>query len=279
MRRFLFALLVAGFFASSPLFALDVPELKGYVNDYAEMMTPETRAALEAKLKAFEDSDSSQVVFLTVPSLEGDDIDDYCIRVAEKWKIGHMKKDNGVIFFASKSDKRMRIEVGRGLEGVLTDLIAGRIINNVVRPKFKSGDFDGGFNAGADAIVQVCRGEFKNDGKTKSSDERPLTPYIIFIFIALYFAVVMSAAFSKIISVGIGALAFPAIIHFAIFPLGLVGLIVSATVGLILAFVLPYIPIGGGRYSSGGGSSFGSGGSSFGGGGGSFGGGGASGGW
>jgi uncharacterized protein len=264
-----------------PLYAADIPELKGHVNDYGNMLSPMTAASLEAKLTAFEESDSTQIVILTIPALEGEDIEGYCIRVAEKWKIGQAKKDNGVIFFAARDDKRMRIEVGRGLEGVLTDLKSGRIINNIVRPKFKDGDFDGGFLEGTEAIIQVCRGEFKNDGKTGGKTESPLSPYVIFLFIALYFAIVMSAAFSKLISAGIGAAALPSIIHFAIVPLGIAGLVISAVAGLVGAFILPYIPVGGGGRSHSGGSrsssSFGGGG--FSGGGGSFGGGGASGGW
>jgi uncharacterized protein len=273
-------ILAAAFAAASlsPVLALDVPELKGHVNDYGNMLSPVTSASLEAKLTAFEESDSTQVVVLTVPSLEGDDLESYCIKVAEKWKIGQSKKDNGVILFASRGDKRMRIEVGRGLEGSLTDLISGRIINNIMRPKFKDGDFDGGFAAGIDAIVQVCRGEFKNDGK-KGEKDSPLSPYIVFLFIALYFAIVLSAALSKIISAGIGAVSLPALIHFAITPLGLAGLGIAAAVGAVAALIIPYIPVGGGGHHSGGrsGSSFGGGG--FSGGGGSFGGGGASGGW
>ena len=278
MRRIILAVLLAGV-SLSPVLALDVPELKGHVNDYGNMLSPVTSAALEAKLTAFEDSDSTQVVVLTVPSLEGEDLEGYCIKVAEKWKVGQAKKDNGVILFASRGDKRSRIEVGRGLEGSLTDLISGRIINNIMRPKFKEGDFDGGFVAGIDAIVQVCRGEFKNDGKNSDKDS-PLSPYIVFLFIALYFAIVLSAAFSKIISAGIGAVSLPALIHFSISPLGIAGLAVSAAAGAVVALIIPHIPIGGGHGShrgSSSGSSFGGGG--FSGGGGSFGGGGASGGW
>ena len=277
MRRILLAVLLAGV-SLSPVFALDVPELKGHVNDYGSMLSPVASAALEAKLTAFEDSDSTQVVILTVPSLEGDDLEGYCIKVAEKWKIGQAKKDNGVILFASRGDKRMRIEVGRGLEGSLTDLISGRIINNIMRPKFKEGDFDGGLTAGIDAIVQVCRGEFKNDGKGEEQDS-PLSSYVVFLFIALYFAIVISSAFSKLISAGIGAVSVPALIHFAITPIGLAGLGISAVVGAILALIIPHIPLGGGGHGSRGGSSSSFGGGGFSGGGGSFGGGGASGGW
>ena len=144
--------------------ALDVPELRGYVNDYAGMISPSTGAQLAEKLKAFEGSDSTQIVILTIPSLEGEPIEDFGIKVAGSWKIGQKGKDNGALLIVSKQDRKMRIEVGRGLEGRLTDLVAGRIIDLVITPRFKSGDFDGGFTAGVAALIGATRGEFQADG-------------------------------------------------------------------------------------------------------------------
>lgn len=262
-------------------YALDVPALQGRVNDYGDMISPEAESLLEERLKSFELSDSTQVVILTVNSLEGDAMEDFTIRVAEKWKIGQSKKDNGVILFASKNDRRMRIEVGRGLEGVLTDLLSGRILDNVIRPRFKAGDFDGGFIDGTGSIIDACRGEFKNDSDTSSStdNESPIGKYLIFILAVLYIAILAASRFSKILSGGIGALSLPSIIYFGFSPIGLIEIIIFACIGFVAALIAPYIPIGGGSSvgSSGRGSSFGGGG--FSGGGGSFGGGGSSGGW
>ena len=129
--------------------ALEVPALQGYVNDYAAMISPATKDRLENELKAFEQSDSTQLVILTVPSLEGETIEEFGIKVGEAWKIGQKNKDNGIIFVVAKQEHKIRIEVGRGLEGRLTDLLAGRIVNLVISPRFKRGDFDGGFQAGA----------------------------------------------------------------------------------------------------------------------------------
>ena len=143
--------------------ALDVPELRGYVNDYAGMISLSTGAQLAEKLKAFEASDSTQIVILTIPSLEGEPIEDFGIKVAGSWKIGQKGKDNGALLIVSKQDRKMRIEVGRGLEGRLTDLVAGRIIDLVITPRFKSGDFDGGFTAGVSALIDATRGEFQAD--------------------------------------------------------------------------------------------------------------------
>jgi len=259
-------------------YALEVPALKSRVNDYGGMISPAAEQSLEQTLASFEASDSTQIVILTVNSLDGDAMEDFTIRVAEKWKIGQAKKDNGVILFVSKNDRRMRIEVGRGLEGVLTDLLTGRILDNIIRPKFRAGDFDGGFTEGINAIINVTRGEFKNDTPSGPlQDESPLSSYFTLLFIALYFLVVIISKFSKILSGVAGAAAFPALVHYAIIPIGLTGVIISVVSGFILALILPYIPVGGGYYGggSGGSSSFGG----FSGGGGSFGGGGSSGGW
>lgn len=278
MKGGLKILLAAGIlFCPGALPALDVPPLKGYVNDYADMISPAAEAAIESELRAFEQSDSTQVVILTVPSLEGDVLEDYTIRVAETWKIGQKKKDNGVIFFAAKNDRVMRIEVGRGLEGVLTDLLSGRILDNIVRPGFKAGNFDTGFSEGVSAIVKACRGEFINDGPPDRSDvERPLSAYMVFLLIIFYFVSVLLQKFSRIAGGIAGALFLPVIVHFAVLPLGIAGFIITAVIGFFVSLVSPYIPIGGG---SGGGRWSSSGGGGFSGGGGSFGGGGASGGW
>ncbi len=262
-------------------YALEVPVLQGHVNDYGNMISPEAESLLEERLKSFELSDSTQVVILTVDSLEGDAMEDFTIRVAEKWKIGQAKKDNGVILFASKNDRRMRIEVGRGLEGVLTDLLSGRILDNVIRPRFKAGDFDGGFINGTGSIIDACRGEFKNDSIStdSTSQDSPIGEYIFFIFIILYIVIIIVSKFSKLLSGGIGALSLPTLIYFGFSPMGLIEILIFACIGFVAALVLPYIPIGGGSSGGGSGRSSSFGGGGFSGGGGSFGGGGSSGGW
>ena len=148
-------------FLFSSSHALDVPPLQGYVNDYANMLSPSVKAGIENELKAFEQTDSTQIVILTIPSLEGEVIEEFGIKVGDAWKIGQKTKDNGLIFIVSNGDRKMRIEVGRGLEGRMTDLMAGRIIDLVIKPRFKRGDFDGGVVAGVHAMIDATRGEFK----------------------------------------------------------------------------------------------------------------------
>ena len=126
-------------FSFPPVYALDVPKLQGYVNDYADMISPQVRDQLNNELHAFEQSDSTQIVILTIPSLEGEALEDFSIKVAEAWKIGQKNKDNGAILLVAKQERKIRVEVGRGLEGRLTDLMSGRIIDLVIQPRFKSG--------------------------------------------------------------------------------------------------------------------------------------------
>lgn len=160
--------------------ALEVPPYKGYVNDLAGMMSPTTRQALEARLAELNKADSTQVAVLTVPSLEGDEINDFSIRVADAWKVGQKNEDNGVILLVSKGDRKIRIEVGYGLEGVLTDVLAGQIISNVIGPKFKTGDFDGGFIDGVAAISGAVRGEYTAaPAKNRRSSRRGILPLIV----------------------------------------------------------------------------------------------------
>jgi len=165
-----------------------VPALTGRVNDYASMISPQGRAVLEQKLKALETAESTQIVILTVPSLQGEPIEDFSIRAAEAWKIGQKGRDNGILLIVSKNDRKIRIEVGYGLEGRLTDLQSGRIIRDVIGPAFKSGNVDGGFMAGVDAISATVKGEYKALPNKKGEKKGPSLPivFIILLFLFIY---------------------------------------------------------------------------------------------
>jgi len=144
-----------------PAFALEVPQLTGRVVDKAGMLSPQVRQKLNSTLAGLEGSDSTQMAVLTVPSLEGESIEGFGIRVAEQWQLGQADKDNGVILIVSEADRKIRLEVGYGLEGVLTDALAGSIIDNEITPRFKAGDFDAGIVAGVTATMQAVKGEYK----------------------------------------------------------------------------------------------------------------------
>jgi uncharacterized protein len=140
-----------------------VPEHGGvWVHDEANVLSPGAVRQLEQILKAERDSTSNQIAILIVPSLEGEDMDGFGIRVAEKWKAGDAKKDNGVIFIVAIQDRKMRIEVGQGLEGVLTDALSSRINRNEVAPNFRQGNYDAGIMAGTMAIIQAIKGQYVN---------------------------------------------------------------------------------------------------------------------
>ena len=135
-----------------------VPFLAGRVVDEAGMIPPDVRGRLAAKLKALEQATGAQVVVLTVPSLQGEVLEPYTHRVAETWKLGRKEQDDGALLFVSKGDRKMRIEVGYGLEDRLTDLRSRRILDEVMAPRFKAGDFGGGIEEGVNAIDEVVRG-------------------------------------------------------------------------------------------------------------------------
>ncbi len=161
-----------------------------WVHDEANVLSPGTVAQLEQILKAERDSTSNQIAILTVPSLEGEDIDGFGIRVAEAWKVGDQKKDNGVIFIVSIQDRKMRIETGLGLEGVLTDALSSRINRNEVAPQFRQGNYDAGVLAGTIAIIQAIKGTYVNESPPQRVKRGSRSPWgtvllIIIIIIAM----------------------------------------------------------------------------------------------
>ena len=269
--------------------ALEVPRLQGRVNDYAELLSPATEASLESVLKSLESSDSTQIVVLTIGSLQGDSLEEFSLRVVEDWKIGQQGLDNGVLLLVARDDRKIRIEVGYGLEGKLTDMTAGRIIRNVMGPRFKQGDFNQGIIDGIGAIVMTVRGEFTAAAETKpngSGREDPGGLLTSMIFIFFIFGSLLRK--SKVAAAAVGGIATPllAFLLFGITGLALLALIPIGMFGGLMAAALA--GTGGGAVSRGGqaggygggfGRSSGGFGGGFGGGGGGFGGGGASGGW
>ncbi|MDZ4185140.1 MAG: TPM domain-containing protein, partial [Desulfuromonadales bacterium] len=215
-------------------------------------------------------------------------LESFSIRVAEAWKIGQRGKDNGVILLVAKKERKTRIEVGRGLEGKLTDLTAGRIVQLVINPQFKRGDFDAGFTSGIRAVIDATRGEFKADNVRRASSKRGIVasfmPLIVFGAISLF----VLGSISRYLGGAAGLIGFPLV--GLILGLPLTAIIFLGILGLSLGILLPLFfggSFGGaggyhhGAWGSGGGFSSGGfgGGGGFDGGGGGFGGGGASGGW
>ncbi len=182
MRRLAFITLLLLLGLALPAAALKVPSPQGYVTDRAGLISAATEQKLERALRSFEDSDSTQIAVLTIPSLEGEALEDYSLKVAEGWGIGQKEHDNGALLLVSKGDRKIRIEVGYGLEGQLTDLLTGRIIDNEISPRFKQGDFDGGIVAGVAAMVQAVRGEYQGTGRPAGKKRRSPFGLLFFLF-------------------------------------------------------------------------------------------------
>ncbi|HNZ26528.1 MAG TPA: TPM domain-containing protein [Spirochaetota bacterium] len=144
----------------APLYSLEVPYLSSRVNDYANLLSYETKARIENKLSEHEKETSNQVVVLTIFDLKGENLEEFSLKVAETWGIGQKDKDNGVLLLISLNDRKLRIEVGYGLEGSLTDYTASSIIRNDIVPYFKSGDYEKGIENGVDSILSAIAGTY-----------------------------------------------------------------------------------------------------------------------
>jgi uncharacterized protein len=170
-RKPLFMLLLILLFVTSRLSGADIPFLTGRITDNAQLLSAEAARSLSDSLQAHEKRTGNQIAVLTVPSLDGESIEDFAVRVFESWKLGQKGRDNGVLIIVVPNDHRMRIEVGYGLEGTLTDLLAGRIIRNTMTPAFKNGDYQGGITNGTLAVVHVLEG-----GALPPADETAASP-------------------------------------------------------------------------------------------------------
>ena len=180
--------------------ALDVPALRARVNDYAHVLSPEQIAKLENELAQFETQTGHQVAVLTINSLEGEDIEGFSIRVAENWKIGKKGSDTGVILVVALKDRKLRIEVGYGLEGVLPDATAKQIISDYIVPRFRANDYGGGIMAGVDAVLKVI----KKEPLPEAARQKPVnrngsgfSPFLILLLLFGLMAVMSSASNSR----------------------------------------------------------------------------------
>lgn len=271
----LFALIAAPL-AAQPQF----PELTGRVVDNADILSPEEEAALTAKLEALETQSQRQLVVATIPDLQGYDISDYGYQLGRAWGLGDENRNDGALLIIAPSDRKVRIEVGYGLEGYLTDALSSLIIQNQILPRFRDGDFPGGIAAGTDAMIaqlqlppEEAAKVAAEAGKARDSDGGfPVGVLIWLAFMFFFFVLPILAGRGrrrKYRSRGDG-------------PWGSRGLgdtardVILWEVGSAIARSMIS---GGGRDGGGGFGGGGFGGGGFGGGGGSFGGGGASGGW
>jgi len=182
--------------ASSLALAIEVPPLRGRVNDYAGVMSQDQVRALESQLAQFEQETGHQIAVLTIPTLDGEDIEGFSIRVAENWKIGKKGFDNGVILLVAVKDRKLRLEVGYGLEGVLPDAIADRIIREYIVPRFRAQDYAGGIIAGIDAVQKVIKQEPLPESARKPN-QAPQSDLNSLAMFAIAFVIFALMAFSS----------------------------------------------------------------------------------
>ena len=288
--------------------AAEVPFLSGRVVDDAEILQPATRSRLEVAIVGHERRTTDQIVVLTVPTIGDESIEEYASKVFETWKLGIKGKDNGVLVVIVPQNRKMRIEVGYGLEGTLTDVASSRIIRNVMTPRFKAGNYDQGVLDGVQAIIAQLEGKAdvaaSNDTKRSSNGISPAMDWPVRILLgAFIFGIIGLFTFMGVVTPGFGGwFLYVFLVPFwAMFPIAIVGskvalvllgiyVISFPTAKLLVAHTAWYAKAAKdlklkGRASIGGftvmagGSSGGSSGGGFSGGGGSSGGGGASGSW
>ncbi len=264
-----------------------VPPLTARVTDLTNTLTGQQRASLEQKLEAFEKRKGSQIAVLVVATTEPEEIEQYSIRVVDVWKLGRKGVDDGALVLVAKDDRRLRIEVGRGLEGVVPDIAAKRIVADTMTPRFREGDFYGGIDAGVTQLIGLVDGEPLPPPKKQWSREPGGGPEGLFPLL-FFVTILMAGAMRRVAGRFPGALATGGLVGFVAWFL--LGVVAAGILAGAVAFLVALVGVGSGPgWSNGrrggyrgpiggwGGGGFGGGG--FGGGGGGFGGGGASGRW
>ena len=263
------AVVLALAFLATAALALEVPPAPTqWFTDRAGLVSASDAEALNAKLSAFEQSSGAQFIIYVFPSLEGESMEDFTLRAVERWKVGQKKYDNGLVLFVFVQEKKIRVEVGYGLEGSITDAVSSRVIRESIAPRFQQGDWAGGLNAGADVIIaRITKGETAVDPMRRTgtaADQiatRDINPIFILLILFFVFFILVPALTGGRRRGGVGG---GSGCGGCLWPMMFMG-------GGGRGFTIGH---GGGGFGGGGGG-FGG----FSGGGGSFGGGGASGGW
>lgn len=285
MKKILVLFFFIFLFLPHALFAYTNPGTpQGFVSDYAGMFSAEERTALEQKLQNYEKASTNEIAVVTIPDLGGDTIENFAVKLFEDWKIGKVGKDNGILILISRDDRKVRIEVGYGLEPELTDLESSALIRNVLTPAFKEGKYYDGVNTATAEIISKISGEpteaFSDQGT--QADEGVLSkifPTLFFIFIFFFRILGLSRSWwlGGVLG-GILGIVFGFI--YGSFFVGIGAVIGFSLLGLLIDYIASKSGGGGGTPWMGGGFGRGSGGGGFGGfGGGHSGGGGSSGSW
>lgn len=213
----------------------------GLVNDYASLLSAESHTTLESELLALEKETGIQIAVVTIPDLSGDTIENYAVKLFEEWGIGQKGKDNGALLLISRDDRQLRIEVGYGLEGALTDALSSQIIRNIIAPNFKNGDYNTGIVEGVRAMLAATRGEYTAEPETSSGNLQMDTGLLFFFAFVVLRALTFFLARSPSWWMGgvLGGLVGGVVGLFAGFLYtGLIALIVFIPIGLIFDFLV-----------------------------------------
>jgi uncharacterized protein len=258
-----FALLALAFaallaFGALPARAADVPFLTGRVVDNAEILSAATRERLAAVMKAHEEATGEQIAVLTIPTIGGESVEEFATRVFESWKLGQKGKDNGVLVVIVPKDRKMRIEVGYGLEGTLTDVAASRIIRNAMTPQFKAGNYDKGTEDGVLAVIAQLKGLTsvadaasladtdsgseggKTGGNSSFKVNTPDMPWPMRILLGCFiFGIIGLFTVIGVMTPGVGWFLYVFLIPFwAMFPLMIIGM--YPTLAVLVTYIVGY---------------------------------------
>jgi uncharacterized protein len=236
MRRWLILILLCLLPILAAAEEVAVPALSAHVTDLTGTLTAEQRSTLEARLQALETQKGSQIAVLLVPTTQPETIEEYSIRVVDQWKLGRKKVDDGVLLLIAKSDRKLRIEVGYGLEGALPDAIAKHIIAEDITPHLKQGDFYGGIVAGITRIDAVIQGEALPPPRQTGNDNAPIESYLPFL---IFGALISGAILRRILGTLPGAVVNGGLIGMATMVLG--GGVMFAIIFGIVAFFFALI--------------------------------------
>ncbi|HZD60680.1 MAG TPA: TPM domain-containing protein [Anaerolineae bacterium] len=248
----LLAMLIAMVGSGLAFAATRFPEPVGYVNDFAGILTQRTVTELEGTLKTYEEQSGNEIAVVTVRDLQGTTVEDFAVRLFEKWKIGKKVEDNGALLLITAKERKIRIEVGYGLEPDLTDAEAYNIINNTIAPAFKASDYDRGVTAGVDAMMKAISGSVGPGAEPALPDEprswvdernlpQLLYPIAFMVFVVLqWFAAIMARTRSWWLGGLIGALIGLAIALFSV-VLGIIAIVILTPLGFLFDYVISRI--------------------------------------
>lgn len=192
--RLFFLFLITCLFTASSLFSQNIPRRPSpprLVNDFANLLQPNEQAALERKLVAYEDSTSTQIAIVIMPEIGGADAFDYSFRLAQEWGIGQEDNDNGILMFVAVQERKFGFQTGYGAEGFLPDAMGKRIIQNIIVPAFRQGNYYQGFDRATDTIFELASGEYTND-RNRTRDAKGGIPAVMIILFLLILIVVLS---------------------------------------------------------------------------------------